>query len=92
MDACLLWLKYCCNNDDNDLLDLLDTKIINGFIDYNYLDMIKKRYIETGYIKNPFIDKYDISNCHILTEFSDMMINFINNEIIYNQNQTILIN
>ena len=45
MDACLLWLKYCCNNDNNDLLDLLDTKIINGFIDYNYLDMIKKRYI-----------------------------------------------
>ncbi len=92
MDACLLWLKYCCNNDDNDLLDLLDTKIINGFIDYNYLDMIKKRYIETGYIKNPFMDKYDISNCHTLTEFSDMMINFTNNEIIYNQNQTILIN
>lgn len=92
MDTCLLWLKYCCSNDDKDLLDLLDSKMINGFTDYNYLDVIKKRYIETGYIENPFIDKYDIVNCNTLTEFSNMMITFINNEIIYSQNQATLIN
>lgn len=92
MEVCLLWLKYCISNDNKDLLDLLDSKMINGLTDYNYLDMIKKRYVETGYIENPFKDKYDIANCHTLTEFSIMMITFINNEIIYSQNLATLIN
>lgn len=91
MDTCLLWLKYCYSNDDKDLLDLLDSKMINSFTDYNYLDGIKKRYIETGDIANPFIGKYDIASCHTLTEFSNMMLTFINNEIIYSQNQATLI-
>lgn len=90
-DACLLWLKYCCSGDDRDLLDLLDTKMINGYTDFNYLDIIKKIYLETGVLKNPFLARYDLSNCYTLTDFSSMMLTFINNEIIYSQNQASLI-
>lgn len=91
-EACLSWLKYCCSNDDNDLLELLETKVINGYSDFNYLDIIKKNYLETGVIEDPFTAKYNFTNCCTLTDFSSVMLSFIKNEIIYSQNQAALIN
>lgn len=91
-DACLLWLKFCLSKQNDDLLNLLDCKIISGFSDYNYLDTIKKRYFETNYLENPFANKYDFDSCSNLEDYSTIMLEFINNELLYSENQVSLIN
>lgn len=92
MDACLLWIRYCLNHDNNDLLDLLDTKVLSRYNDFDYLDLIKKNYLEKGYIEDPFSTLYNFEKAQSLDDYSSVMINFINQEMLFSQNQTMLIN
>ena len=59
LDACILLLKYYLTHNKDDLLNLLDTKIISGYTDYNYIDLIKKSYLETNHLEDPFESKYN---------------------------------
>lgn len=86
-EACLLYLKYCYSNDDRDLIALLDTKILNSYNDFNYLDNIKKRYLETGLIEDILSEKYSLLPCVTLTDYCQVMIDFIKNELVYTQNK-----
>ena len=92
LDACLLWIRYCLNHDNNDLLDLLDTKVLSRYNDFDYLDLIKKNYLEKGYIEDPFSTLYNFEKAQSLDDYSSVMINFINQEMLFSQNQTMLIN
>lgn len=92
LEACLLWIKYCLDQNDEDLLNLLDTKVFNKYNDFNYLDTIKKNYLEKGYLDDPFSDHYRFDNAKTLTDFSAIMITFINQEITFSPNQVLLVN
>lgn len=92
LDACLLWLKYCLNHDDQDLLELFDTKVLKNFSDDNYLDVIKKSFLEIGYLDDPYHDRYNFNECKTLTDYCAVITNFINQEFIYSNNQATLLN
>lgn len=92
LETCLLWLKYCYTNNLDDLINLLDTKTMKNFSDYNYLDSIKKRYFETGKVDISFSLKYDLDNCHTLMDYCNLMLSFIENELLYSDNIATLIN
>ena len=92
LDACILLLKYYLTHNKDDLLNLLDTKIINGYTDYNYIDLIKKSYLETNHLEDPFESKYNFLDCHTLSDYCNLMISFIKNETSFSENQTTLIN
>ena len=87
LEACLLLLKYQLNHQNDDLIDLIDTKVLKKYSDYNFVDKIKKIYIETKRIPDSFNN-----NCRSLTDFSKVMIDFINQEMITNENSLLLIN
>lgn len=92
VEVCLLWLKYCLNHNKDALLDLLDTKLLNKFSDYNYLDVIKKMYLEKGQLEDPYTSLYNFDNCINLDDYCAVMINFIKNEILFSPNQVTVIN
>ena len=91
LEACLLLLKYQLNHQNDDLIDLIDTKVLKKYSDYNFVDKIKKIYIETKRIPDSF-NNYCFDNCRSLTDFSKVMIDFINQEMITNENSLLLIN
>lgn len=92
LDACLLWLKYCLTQRDEYLLNLLDTKTLNKYNDYNQLDIIKKNYLENGYLDDPYSLHYHFNNAKTLSDFSTVILEFIKNEFYSSPNQAILIN
>lgn len=91
MNACLSFLKYKINHQKDDLLDLLDSRVLKKFNDLNYLDGIKKNYLETNVLKDPF-PNYDFNHCVTLNDFTKVMLEFINQEMITNENVITLIN
>lgn len=92
LDACLLWLKYCLNHKSDDLLDLISSKVLIKYNDYNYIDLIKKNYLEKGLLEDPFSHLYNFNHCRKLEDYSKVIIQFINEEIIFSKEQTTLIN
>lgn len=91
MNACLSFLKYKINKQKDDLLDLLDSRMLKKFNDLNYLDRIKKNYLENNVLDDPF-SNYDFNQCVTLNDYVKIMLEFIDQEMITNENVITLIN
>lgn len=89
LETCLSLIKYQLNHQNDDLLDLLDSKMLKRFNDVNYLDLIKKKYLETNTLENPFDNLF--KNCLTLTDHATAIISFIEQEMMTNEHTITLI-
>lgn len=92
LNACLSLLKYHLTKDNNDLLDVLTSHTLIKYNDFNYLDVIKKNYLETGFLEDIYSDLYNFDECTTLKDYSEVMSYFIKNEMITSTNVPVLMN